>query len=137
MTNAPDDLILKDLPEWARDIKNLPVKFEPCQDLVVVLPDPPDIGKGGLQKATVVRGEMEPVGTVIAAGRGKHSDFTGELIPNDWVIIGKKYMYSKYAGDDMMLDKQGGISPWKGMLNDDHVLVKIMRAGALLTRVLE
>lgn len=127
-----------DLPEWARDPKKFPVKFEPCQDLVIVFPDPINIkSRGGVLRGSITRGEMKPSGTVIAAGPGKNSDFTGEFIPNDWVKKGERYCYSKYAGDDMIVDSEGNLSPWLGFLPDDHVLVKIMRSGSLLALITE
>lgn len=143
MAEAPqpapiEPFLLKDLPEWARNPLLLPIKFEPCQDLVVVFPDPAkEETRGGLMKATTTRGQIELKGTVIARGPGKNSDFTGDLIKIDWVTVGSRYTYSKFAGDDMLLDSDGNLSPWLGLLHDDHVLVKIMRASSILTRILE
>lgn len=135
---VPDQgFLITDLPAWAQDPKKLPVNFEPTQDLVVVLPDALRQSTGGLMKAESVRGQIEPMGTVIARGPGKFSDFTGTLIPNDWVKIGSRYTYSKHAGDDMLLDEFGVVTPYLGFVPDNHILVKIMRAGALLTSVTE
>lgn len=125
------------LPDWAKDIKNLPIQVEPCQDLVVVFPDvAQEESRGGVQRATITRGNMELCGTVIAKGPGKNSDFTGELIPIDWVQVGARYTYSKFAGDDTLMDSEGRLTPWLGVMHDDHIIVKTMRAGSLLFRIL-
>jgi len=47
--------------------------------------------------------EKPQTGTVLAAGPGRRSDQTGELIPLD-VKVGDTVVYSKYGGTEITID---------------------------------
>lgn len=126
----------KDLPDWAKDASNLPVKFEPPEDRVVMFPDPErDVSESGVTYSKNTRNEIELVGTVVAVGPGKISEFTGQLIPM-FVKPGERYIFQKYAGDDYLLDAEGRIRPYTGRVPSTCILVKVVRQSSLTLRIL-
>ena len=79
------------------------MNLQPLEDRIVVRP--------GEQEATTASGIVIPdtakekpqEGEVLAAGPGKRSEQTGELIPMD-VATGDTVVYSKYGGTEITID---------------------------------
>src|ERR1700722_9386059 len=79
------------------------MKLHPLEDRIVVRPD--------VAEATTASGLVIPdtakekpqQGEVLAAGPGRRSETTGELIPLD-VKVGDKVVYSKYGGTEITID---------------------------------
>lgn len=121
-------------PEWSKDPTTLPLKFEPDSDRIVVMPDPEETrGAGGFEYAETTKGNISHVGTVMAVGKGENTVY-GAFIPMRFEI-GDRVMYSKYAGDDLLLFEDGTIRPYLGSEITGSVLVKIIRQTAVLSKV--
>ncbi len=79
------------------------MKLHPLEDRIVVRPD--------VAEATTASGLVIPdtakekpqQGEVLAAGPGRRSDTTGEVIPSG-VKVGDTVVYSKYGGTEITVD---------------------------------
>lgn len=81
------------------------VRIKPLEDRVLVtVNDSEQTTASGLVIPDTAK-EKPQQGTVIAAGPGKRSDHTGEVIPLD-VNEGDTVLFSKYGGTEVKVDGQ-------------------------------
>ncbi|HEY2332401.1 MAG TPA: co-chaperone GroES [Acidimicrobiales bacterium] len=79
------------------------MKLQPLEDRIVVRPGESDqTTASGLVIPDTAK-EKPQQGEVLAAGPGRRSDNTGELIPLD-VKVGDTVVYSKYGGTEITID---------------------------------
>ena len=77
--------------------------LQPLDDRIVVRPsEAEETTASGLVIPDTAK-EKPQQGEVLAAGPGRRSDNTGELIPLD-VAVGDKVVYSKYGGTEITID---------------------------------
>ena len=95
------------------------MNLQPLEDRIVVRP--------GEAEETTVSGLVIPdtakekpqQGEVVAAGPGRRSEHSGELIPTD-VSVGDTVLYSKYGGTEVTIDGEDLL-----VLNGRDVLAKV------------
>ena len=79
------------------------MSLQPLEDRIVVRPgDAEETTVSGLVIPDTAK-EKPQQGEVIAAGPGRRSEHTGELIPVD-VAVGDVVLYSKYGGTEVTVD---------------------------------
>ena len=79
------------------------MSLQPLEDRIVVRPgDAEETTVSGLVIPDTAK-EKPQQGEVIAAGPGRRSEHTGELIPVD-VSVGDVVLYSKYGGTEVTVD---------------------------------
>ena len=79
------------------------VAIKPLEDRIVVQPvDAEETTASGLVIPDTAK-EKPQQGEVLAAGPGRRSEQTGELIPLD-VKVGDTVVYSKYGGTEITID---------------------------------
>jgi chaperonin GroES len=79
------------------------MNLQPLEDRIVVRPsDAEETTASGLVIPDTAK-EKPQQGEVLAAGPGRRSEQTGELIPID-VAVGDIVVYSKYGGTEYVLD---------------------------------
>ncbi len=125
---------VNEFPEWARDQEALSKLFSPTEDRIVILPDPEKTKMAsGLLIATTTKGKIEPLGTVLAVGPGRNSEYSNFKIPME-IKNGMRVQYAKFAGDDYFLDKDGHWTDWAsvGRTPTDCILIKVVRQSAVL-----
>lgn len=123
-----------EFPEWARDLTKLYSLFSPTQDRIVIVPDAEKkMTAGGLHIATSSKGKIEALGTVVAVGPGKHSEYANFKIPMD-IKLGQRVQYARFAGDDYFLDENGHWTEWStvGRTPTGTILIKLVREPAIL-----
>ena len=79
------------------------MKLQPLEDRIVVRPD---VAESTTASGLVIPDsakEKPQQGEVIAAGPGRRSETTGELIPSG-VKTGDSVVYSKYGGTEITID---------------------------------
>jgi len=79
------------------------MKLQPLEDRIVVRPD---VAESTTASGLVIPDsakEQPQQGEVIAAGPGRRSETTGELIPSG-VKTGDSVVYSKYGGTEITID---------------------------------
>lgn len=138
MTTLPADAHFRQtaasIPEWAKDFSKLPLTLQPTADRIIVVPDPlKTTTAGGLQISNVSRGKIEPIGTVIAVGPGKFSEYSGTRIPME-IKVGARIVFGMFTGDDYLLDSEGRLTPFAqvGRASTGTLLVKVLRQDAVL-----
>lgn len=138
MTNtpspSPSQLAEEDFPEWARDLTKLYALFSPTQDRIVIVPDAEKkVTAGGLMMASSSKGKIEALGTVVAVGTGKHSEYADFKIPME-IKVGQRVQYARFAGDDYFLDESGHWTEWAsvGRAPTGTILIKLVREPAIL-----
>lgn len=93
--------------------------FELGDDRVLVKPNAAEEKTAGGIIIPDTAQEKPQKGKVIAVGKGKYSDLTGNLIPIQWKA-GDNVMYGKYGGTEINLD------------DEDYL---IMRASDILMKI--
>src|ERR1700722_5687877 len=79
------------------------MKLQPLDDRIVVRPsEAEETTASGLVIHDTAK-EKPQQGEVLAAGPGRRSETSGELIPLD-VKVGDKVVYSKYGGTEITID---------------------------------
>jgi chaperonin GroES len=79
------------------------MKLQPLEDRIVVRPgESEETTASGLVIPDTAK-EKPQQGEVLAAGPGRRSDQTGEVIPLD-VKVGDTVVYSKYGGTEITVD---------------------------------
>jgi chaperonin GroES len=79
------------------------MNLQPLEDRIVVRPsESEETTASGLVIPDTAK-EKPQQGEVLAAGPGRRSDQTGELIPLD-VAVGDTVVYSKYGGTEITID---------------------------------
>src|SRR5271163_4091967 len=97
------------------------MKLHPLDDRIVVRPnESEETTKSGLVIPDTAK-EKPQQGEVLAAGPGRRSDNTGELIPLD-VAVGDTVVYSKYGGTEIAIDGEDLL-----ILSGRDVLAKIAK----------
>ena len=76
------------------------MNLQPLDDRIVVRPNAPEQTTASGLVIPDTATEKPQQGEVLAAGPGKRSDSTGELIPMD-VQVGDTVVYSKYGGTEI------------------------------------
>ena len=76
------------------------MNLQPLEDRIVVRPAAPEQTTASGLVIPDTATEKPQQGEVLAAGPGKRSDNTGELIPMD-VSVGDVVVYSKYGGTEI------------------------------------
>ena len=76
------------------------MNLQPLEDRIVVRPAAPEQTTASGLVIPDTATEKPQQGEVVAAGPGKRSDSTGEIIPMD-VSVGDVVVYSKYGGTEI------------------------------------
>ena len=98
------------------------MKLQPLEDRIVVRPnEAEETTVSGLVIPDTAK-EKPQQGEVIAAGPGRRSEHTGELIPVD-VAVGDVVLYSKYGGTEVTVDGEDLL-----VLSSRDVLAKVSAA---------
>ncbi|MGD9797513.1 MAG: co-chaperone GroES [Acidimicrobiia bacterium] len=79
------------------------MKLQPLEDRIVVRPNESEAKTASGLVIPDTAKEKPQQGEVLAAGPGRRSDNTGELIPLD-VKVGDTVVYSKYGGTEITID---------------------------------
>src|SRR5271156_4867913 len=97
------------------------MKLQPLDDRIVVRPsEAEETTASGLVIPDTAK-EKPQQGEVLAAGPGRRSDSSGELIPLD-VKVGDKVVYSKYGGTEITIDGEDLL-----ILSSRDVLAKVLK----------
>ncbi len=97
------------------------MNLQPLDDRIVVKPnDAEETTASGLVIPDTAK-EKPQQGEVLAAGPGRRSDQTGEIIPLD-VAKGDTVVYSKYGGTEITIDGEDVL-----ILNGRDVLAKMAK----------
>src|SRR5262245_43966168 len=95
------------------------MKLQPLEDRIVVRPaEAEETTISGLVIPDTAK-EKPQQGEVLAAGPGRRSEHTGELIPLD-VAVGDVVLYSKYGGTEVVVDGEDLL-----VLSSRDVLAKV------------
>ncbi len=95
------------------------MSLQPLEDRIVVRPgDAEEMTVSGLVIPDTAK-EKPQQGEVVAAGPGRRSEHTGELIPVD-VSVGDVVLYSKYGGTEVTVDGEDLL-----VLSSRDVLAKV------------
>jgi len=106
------------------DIPKLAVSIEPLGDRVVVVPlEKEQVTASGIVIPDTASGEKPSEGVVIALGSGGVGDDCPN--PSEFLKVGDKVLFGKYAGDDVKLKDKAG----------KNVEVKILRLESVLGKV--
>ena len=101
----------------------LAVQIEPLGDRVVILPlEQEQVTASGIVIPDTASGEKPQEGEVIALGSGGFGDLAN---PNDFLNVGDKVLFGKYAGDEVKLKNTDG----------KEIEVKILRLDSVLGKV--
>lgn len=94
-------------------------KIRPLGDRVVVEPlEAEEKTKGGIILPDTAK-EKPQEGKVVAVGKGKINEKTGEVIPLE-VKVGDKVLYGKYSGTEVTIDEKQYI-----ILREDDILAVV------------
>ena len=108
-------------------LPKLAIEIEPLGDRVVVMPvEKETTTKSGIVIPDTASGEKPQEGVVIAMGNGKIAYEGKELSnPRDFLKIGDRVLFGKYAGDEVKLKTKEG----------KEVEVKVLRLDSILGKV--
>lgn len=102
----------------------LAVKIEPLGDRVVVEPlEQEQVTASGIVIPDSASGEKPQEGIVIALGKGGVSKDTAN--PQEFLKVGDKVLFGKYAGDDVKLTAKDGKKIDVKILHLDAILGKV------------
>ncbi|PIQ76726.1 co-chaperone GroES [Candidatus Peregrinibacteria bacterium CG10_big_fil_rev_8_21_14_0_10_49_24] len=105
------------------DIPKLAVSIDPLGDRVVVVPmEKEQVTASGIVIPDTANGEKPSEGIVIALGSGGIGDVPN---PQEFLKIGDKVLFGKYAGDDVKLKAKNGKDVEVKILRLDSVLGKV------------
>jgi len=106
------------------DIPQLKVKIQPLGDRVVVLPmEKEQVTASGIVIPDTASGEKPSEGIVIAVGKGGVGKDCAN--PSDFLKVGDKVLFGKYAGDDVKLKDKSNRDVEVKILHLDSVLGKV------------
>ncbi|MCF7845023.1 MAG: co-chaperone GroES [Kiritimatiellales bacterium] len=106
------------------DLPKLAVNVEPLGDRVVVLPlEQEQITASGIVIPDTASGEKPSEGIVIAIGKGGIGKDCAN--PSEFLKVGDKVLFGKYAGDDVKLKDKNGKDVEVKILHLDSVLGKV------------
>ncbi len=105
----------------SKDDVQLSVTIQPIGDRVVVRPlEKEQVTKSGIVIPDTASGEKPQEGVVIALGKGGIGKDT--VNPHDFLKVGDKVLFGKYAGDDVKLPTKEGKTIEVKILHVDSVL---------------
>src|SRR5207253_3968046 len=99
------------------------MNLQPLEDRIVVRPNESEEKTASGLVIPDTAKEKPQQGEVLAAGPGRRSDQTGEIIPLD-VAVGDTVVYSKYGGTEINVDGEDLL-----ILNGRDVLAKFAAGG--------
>ena len=106
------------------DLPQLAVKIEPLGDRVVVMPlEKEQVTASGIVIPDTASGEKPSEGVVLAVGKGGIGKDCAN--PSDFLKVGDKVLFGKYAGDDVKLKGKDGKEVEVKVLHIDSVLGKV------------
>lgn len=102
----------------------LAVKIEPLGDRVVVQPmEQEQVTASGIVIPDTASGEKPQEGMVLALGKGGIGKDCAN--PTDFLKVGDKVLFGKYAGDDVKLKNKDGKDIEVKILHLDSILGKV------------
>lgn len=105
-------------------LPKLAVQIQPLGDRVVVLPlEAEQVTKSGIVIPDTAKGEKPQQGVVLALGKGGVSKDTAN--PTEFLKVGDKVLFGKYAGDDVKLKDTSGKDVEVKILHLDSILGKV------------
>ena len=99
------------------------MNLQPLEDRIVVRPNESEEKTASGLVIPDTAKEKPQQGEVLAAGPGRRSDQTGEIIPLD-VAVGDTVVYSKYGGTEITIDGEELL-----ILTARDVLAKYAKSG--------
>ena len=103
------------------DVPQLTTKISPLGDRVVIMPlEKEQVTASGIVIPDTATGDKPSEGVVIALGNGGIGKDTQN--PNDFLTIGDKVLFGRYAGDDIKLKTTEGKEVEVKILHLDSVL---------------
>ena len=106
------------------DLPQLAVKIKPLGDRVVVMPlEKEQVTASGIVIPDTASGEKPSEGVVLAVGKGGIGKDCAN--PSDFLKVGDKVLFGKYAGDDVKLKGKDGKEVEVKVLHIDSVLGKV------------
>lgn len=107
------------------DIPQLAVQVEPLGDRVVIMPlEKEQVTASGIVIPDTANGEKPSEGVVIALGKGGIGKDSQN--PEDFLKIGDKVLFGRYAGDEIKLKDANGKEVEVKILHLDSVLGKVV-----------
>lgn len=109
-------------------VPQLTVQIDPLGDRIVVHPLPQEqVTASGIVIPDTASGEKPQEGVVIALGDGKILSQDGKVLsnPHDFLKIGDRVLFGKYAGDDVKLKDKDGKDVEVKVLHLDSILGKV------------
>jgi chaperonin GroES len=109
-------------------IPQLAVHIDPLGDRVVVHPLPQEqVTASGIVIPDTASGEKPQEGIVLALGDGKLLSQDGKALsnPRDFLKVGDRVLFGKYAGDDVKLKGKDGKDIEVKVLHLDSILGKV------------
>ena len=104
--------------------KDLAMKITPLGDRVVVRPmEQEQVTASGIVIPDTASGEKPQEGIVIALGKGGVGKDCAD--PSDFLKVGDKVLFGKYAGDDVKLKDKAGKDIEVKILHLDSILGKV------------
>ncbi len=105
-------------------VPKLSVTIEPLGDRVVVLPlEAEQVTASGIVIPDTAKGEKPQEGIVIALGSGGIGE--DKINPKDFLKVGDKVLFGKYAGDEVKLKDEHGKDVEVKILHLESVLGKV------------
>lgn len=105
-------------------VPQLKVNIEPLGDRVVVHPLPQEqVTASGIVIPDTASGEKPQEGVVIAVGKGGIGKDTAN--PSEFLKVGDRVLFGKYAGDDVKLKDTAGKDVEVKVLHLDSILGKV------------
>ena len=106
------------------NLPKLQVKIEPLGDRVVVVPlEMEQVTQSGIVIPDTASGEKPSEGIVIAVGKGGVGKDCAN--PTEFLKVGDKVLFGKYAGDEIKLKDKSGKDVEVKILHLDSVLGKV------------
>ena len=111
-----------------KDIQKLSIEIEPLGDRVIVMPvDKETTTKSGLIIPDTASKDRPQEGVIIAMGKGGIKDDSGKEMsnPEEFLKIGDKVLFGKYAGDDLKVKNS----------EDKDVEIKVLHLNSILGKI--
>lgn len=106
------------------DLPQLAVKIEPLGDRVVVLPlEKEQVTASGIVIPDTATGEKPQEGIILAVGKGGVGKDCAN--PSEFLKVGDKVLFGKYAGDEVKLKDKKSKDVEVKILHLDSVLGKV------------
>lgn len=106
-------------------VPKLKISIEPIGDRVVVLPlEAEQVTASGIVLPDTAKGERPQEGIVIAVGKGGVGK--DNINPSEYLKVGDKVLFGKYAGDDVKIKDENGKELELKILHLESVLGKVI-----------